>query len=220
MDTSSVLQSLSAGIVWAPFLVLTIKIFNGGKEYLLFWFFLLSSGLLDLIGFILPEGDEGDRIYYPFHLIYLFVEGILIVRFSLHRINLDLKTKHQLRKTLSLIVLLCTLLIPLTLLDSNWERFINLSSIFSGGLLVTFSFLSAFGLLGLAETTYDLLRNPWFWILAGIFVYSFGSFFIDLLIPSQMAYYVYFLRHVLNVLRGIFFLIGVFKINNKSDFQW
>jgi len=220
MDTIDVLQDLSAGIVWVPFLVLTAKLFKGSKEYLLFWLFLVSSGLIDLIGYVLPAGDEGDRIYYPFHMIYLFVEGNLIIRFSLRQINWDQSNKDRVWKALSLIILLCTVFIPLTLLDGNWESFINLSSVFSGGLLVSFSFLSAFGLLGLAETTYDLLHNPWFWILAGIFVYSFGSFFIDLLIPSKMGYYVYFLRHILNIMRGCFFLIGVVKISRKSNFQW
>jgi hypothetical protein len=214
MDTIDILQELSAGIVWVPFLVLAGKLFKGNKEYLLFWLFLISSGLIDLIGYVLPEGDVGDRIYYPFHLIYLFVEGILIVSITIERISLDDKTKLLIKRALFIIILLCTLLIPLSLLDGNWERFINLSSIFSGGLLVTFSFLSAFSLLSLAESTYDLIGNPWFWILAGIFVYSFGSFFIDLLIPTQMAYYVYFLRHIMNVIRGCFFLIGVFKINS------
>jgi hypothetical protein len=206
------IHQLSIGTVWLPLILLTFQLSYKEKEFLLFWCFLLASGLIDLVGFLIPMTEEGDQIYYPIHLIYLCIEGNLILLFSFKFISWPKGIKSLIKKLGIIVLFLFTFLIPLTLLSGDWEKFINLSSIFSASLLVFFSFSSAFGLLGLAETNFNLLSSPWFWILAGVFTYSFGSFFIDLLIPTQTAHEVYFLRHIMNVMRGCFFLIGVLKI--------
>lgn len=209
-------HKLSIGTVWLPLLLLTFRISKTEKEYLLFWIFLLASALIDFVGFLIPMTEEGDQLYYPIHLIYLFVEGNLVLHFCLKFTTWQNHIKTIFKRVGIGYILLFTLLIPLTLIQGDWEKFINLSSIFSASLLIFFSFISAFALLGLAETDYELLNSPWFWILSGLFTYSFGSFFIDLLIPTQTAHDVYFLRHLMNIMRGCFFLIGVVKLNLKS----
>ncbi|MEP0712669.1 MAG: hypothetical protein ABJC55_12150, partial [Algoriphagus sp.] len=182
-----ILHKLSIGIVWLPMAVLCVKIARLDTNYILFLLFLLASALIDLIGYLIPLTEKGDKIYYPLHLIYLFVEGNLILFFSLKFVSWQMNHMLLFKRIGVGYILLFTLLIPLTLINGDWDSFINLSSIFSATLLIFFSFISAFGLLGLAEKNYELFKCPWFWILSGIFTYSFGSFFIDLLIPTETA---------------------------------
>jgi hypothetical protein len=202
---------LSLGIVWFPLALLTIKLVTRENEIILFWLFLVASGLIDFMGHIIPMTEEGDKIYYPLHLVYLCVEGCLILSFCLSYVTWSLRFKAGIRRFGMISIFFFTMLIPLSLLSYDWENFILLSAIFSASLLILFSFISAFALLGLAETNFNLLSSPWFWILSGIFTYSFGSFFIDLLFSTEVIYDVYFLRHIMNVMRGSFFLIGVIK---------
>lgn len=205
-----VIHRISVFIVWVPFIWISNIGSKLDNSIILFRWFLFASGLIDLIGFLIPLTEEGDWIYYPIHLIYLFIEGILILLICFKFIAWKEPIKSEVKRFGLYFLVICTLIIFITLILMNdLELFIDLSSIFSATLLIVFSFVSAFALLGLAESNIELLSYPWFWILSGILIYSMGSFFIDLLIPADIAHHVYFMRHVINILRSCFFIVGV-----------
>lgn len=86
----------------------------------------------------------------------------------------------------------------------------SILSTFTGSVfLIVASFLSAFALLRLAEEGIDLMVSPWFWILSGIFIYSFGTFFIDTLTSTKLMSSVWPIRNIVNIIQYGFFAIGL-----------
>jgi hypothetical protein len=90
------------------------------------------------------------------------------------------------------------------------------TSFLISGMMVLNAFLMAFALLGLAETNGEIMRDPWFWILSGIFFYSFSVFFIDMLSYTELAIELWRFRTILNLIQYGFFVVGLLKMSNEQ----
>lgn len=88
----------------------------------------------------------------------------------------------------------------------------SFSSFIYSGVLVLSSFLMAFALLRIAEQKQEIMKEPWFWILGGIFFYSFSCFFIDILGFTKLAPELWKFRVIFNMIQYVFFAVGLVKM--------
>ncbi|MCH6232473.1 hypothetical protein [Cognataquiflexum rubidum] len=200
------IHKLSIGLIWIPTSILALKLIGSESKNFKIWIVFLMSGLMDVIGVFTPLTDNGDRWYYTIHLFYQYIQTILIVGLSSEFV--DIKNKEKKMHWFYFLLTVIALLTISTLFTGSLKTYINNTSLFSAVIFIIYSFVSAIALLGLAEKNDKILQSPWFWFLSGIFFYSFGSFFIDMLMPTKIAGQVYFLRHIVNIIKCCFFTIG------------
>jgi len=210
-------QEISSAAIWIPLILAGLKLETGDLKVRLFFLFLLFGAGIDAFGWIINMTTEDFRVHSFFQMVYLFYEMIFFVWLCTG----FLKTINQVKiKRVLCLIFFVFFLIRLSILifgDYNpYERILVLY-VFDAVCLVTISFLSAFALLHLAEEMGDSLMSfPWFWILSGIFFYSFGTFFIDLLASTNIVGAVWRLRNVVNVIQYGFFVVGLLRMRNDQ----
>jgi len=76
---------------------------------------------------------------------------------------------------------------------------------------IAVAFLSGFLLLKIAESEGSVAGNPFFWLLLGIFFYCFSTFFLMMLLGTEISQKVWWLNNVINVLTYVLFAVGLSK---------
>jgi hypothetical protein len=78
---------------------------------------------------------------------------------------------------------------------------------------IVISFLAGLALLQLVEKDDNIVSNPMFWILLGIFFYCFCTFFIMNFITTLISQRIWFLNNIFNIIAYLFYSIGLWKSN-------
>lgn len=211
------LQEISSAAIWLPLILAGLRWNTGDSKIRLFFFFLLFGAFTDGTGWLVYRVLD-PKIYSGYHqflqFIYLWFECIFFIWLSFE--FLQNFRKHYWKKVLWIVA-------SLFFLAEGILRFAlvlpqdTYTSIIISGLLVLNSFLMAFALLGLAERKEEILIEPWFWILSGIFIYSFSCFFIDMLSYTDLAAELWRFRTILNIIQYLFFVVGLTRMGKTKN---
>ena len=205
-------QEISSLAIWVPLIMAGKRWKTGGQKLRLFFVFLLFGALVDGFGWFTFWTGGDFFIHSIFQFLYLNFEAFFF--FWLCTGFLKWHKALLIRNIFFALILILFLI-------RAWISFFNeidpynppvFSSVVDAVFLVMISFLSAFALLHMAEKREDLVGYAWFWILSGIFFYSFGSFFIDLLAHTEIIGEVWRIRNVVNVIQYGFFVGGLARL--------
>ncbi|MCU0399587.1 MAG: hypothetical protein MUE75_01055 [Algoriphagus sp.] len=210
------LQELSSTIIWIPLILAGLRAKTGDQKLRLFFLFLLFGALTDGTGWLVYRVLD-PQVFGKYHqflqFAYLWFECLFFIWLAFE--FLQTLRKSYWRKVFCLMSSLFFLVEVFLRFGVN-NPVDTYTSVIVSGLLVLNSFLMAFALLGLAERKEEILSEPWFWILSGIFFYSFSCFFIDMLSYTNMAAELWRLRSLLNIIQYLFFVVGLVKLKNDQ----
>lgn len=210
------IQEISTLAIWIPLILAGLKLKTGDRKLRLFFVFLLVGAIADGFGWLVYRVFEieslGDFHAY-FIYFYLWFEAIFFtwLIFEFLQTNKNQFWKKALWTGISLLFLMEGII----RFGFGNPKDIYTSFLISG-ILVLNAFLMAFALLGLAERNGEIMSDPWFWILSGIFFYSFSCFFIDMLAYTNMGQELWRFRTILNVIQYVFFVVGLVKMNRSQ----
>jgi hypothetical protein len=209
--TPVLLQTISTIAIWVPLLMALLKLKTGDTKFRLFFVFLVFGALVDGFGMTIHYFLPREIYYYHglFQFFYLWFEALFFVWLCFHFLAFDQKDKWRNLLFVGFSVLFSLeFFIRFLIADPN----IVLSSFIYSFFLVVSSFLSAFALLRIAENRGDLLKYSWFWILSGIFFYSFGSFFVDILSYASFNKSIWPIKIFSNLIQYAFFVVGIVRV--------
>lgn len=210
------LQEISTLAIWIPLILAGLRWKTGDSKLRLFCVFLLFGAVTDGLGWASYVNQEYywlNRAASYCQFLYLWFEALFFIwlAYEFYQTNKSLFWRKVLWIGISLIFL-----IDAFNRYGVEEPIRNFSSFLYSGFLVLSSFLMAFALLRIAEEKGEIMAEPWFWILSGIFFYSFSCFFIDMLTFTEYADGLWRLRVIFNMIQYVFFVVGLVKMNNKQ----
>lgn len=211
------LQELSTISIWIPLILAGLRLKTGDRKVRLFFVFLLFGAVSDSMGWIayaILQSEITMDIHSYFQFFYLWFEALFFIwlAYDFYRIQSRIFWRKALFGIISLFFIADAFnrYGPL----EHYEAF---SSFIYSGVLVLSSFLMAFALLRMAERKEEILSEPWFWILSGIFFYSFSCFFIDMLGFTEIASDLWRLRVIFNMIQYVFFVVGLLKFSISNN---
>lgn len=210
------IQEISTLAIWIPIILAALRLKTGDRKLRLFFAFLLMGAMTDGFGWLTYRKLELEWLYF-YHAFSLFLYQWLEALFFSWLVFEFLQTKNNRfwKKVLWTGISLLFLIEGILRFGFSNPEDIYTSFLFSG-ILVLNAFLLAFALLGLAETNGDIMNDPWFWILSGIFFYSFSCFFIDMLAYTDLGQQLWPFRTLLNIIQYVFFVVGLMKMRNEE----
>lgn len=82
---------------------------------------------------------------------------------------------------------------------------------------VAASFLSGFALLSMTERVNHLTKSWKFWLLLGVFFYCFCTFFVMMLLGSQLSLNLWPLNNVINILTYVLYSVGWWRYPDEMN---
>jgi len=198
------IQEISSFSILVPLAIAGTKLRTGDLKLRLFFLFLLFGAVVDGIGFASYKANEIWKIHGYLLAFYLVYEAFFFLWIA--SFNFELGIRTRIRNSIGVVFILLFLT---KFYFDFFEGNILYSSIIQMFILIVISFILGFSLLRMAEQRDDILSYPWFWILAGIFLYSFGTFFIDALLYSQIIDRIWYTRNIINIIQYGFFVVGL-----------
>lgn len=216
MFQSFPLQEISSAAIWVPLIFAGLRLKGGDRKILLFFLFLLFGAVTDGLGWMAYVVFDFSllrlaHLYVQF--FYLWFEALLFIWLAFEFLNVQKKQYWRRFTWIGVSVLFALDGMFRFVLSNPIEHF---SSFVYSGILVLSSFLMAFALLRIAEQKEEILKEPWFWILSGIFFYSFSCFFIDMLTFTDYAEGLWRIRVVFNMIQYLFFVVGLLKFSKNN----
>lgn len=204
------LQEFSSLAILIPLSITAIKLKTGDLKIHLFFVLLLFGAVVDGLGFLSHKANQIWSIHGNLLAIYIVYEALFFLWISTCFFQLPIR--NILRTYLGALFLLSFGV--KYYLESISQPIIS-PSLFSTFFLIVASFISGFSLLRMSEQIDELISYPWFWVLSGIFMYSFGTFFIETLFYTQIIDNIWFIRNLINIIQYAFFVIGLLLIPSK-----
>lgn len=199
------IKIISSFSILIPLLFGIGKMKTGEFKIRLFFAFLLIGFITDLLAFLNFKTELIIPHLGYIYFLYSFIESVFFTWIA--TAFLDQKLGKGIRVLLFPSICLVFALRFLYMMQEVPSY--SLSPIVDSIYLITTAFLSGFCLLRLAETEIDILMDSWFWILSGIFFYSFGSFFIDVFKGTIVIDKIWPIRNFINIIQYGFFVIGL-----------
>ncbi len=205
------IQVISSFSIFLPLILAAIKLKTGDLKLRLFFVFLFIGALVDFIGWINFRTTIEIGILKSVILAYSIIEAMFFTWTA--TVFIVQPGKKRIRILLG--CLICFLFAIRFIFIYQFNPNLFLSPIVESLYLVSTAFLTGFSLLKMAENVNDILKYSWFWILSGIFFYSFGSFFVDAFKGTEVISEIWIIRNIINIIQYIFFVIGLMMIQNK-----
>lgn len=212
------IQEISTLSIWIPLILAGLRWKTGDFKLRLFFVFLLFGAVVDGLGWASYANQEYfwlNRAASYGQFLYLWFEGLFFIwlAYEFYQTN----RSQFWRKVLWIGISLVFVIDAFNRYGVEEPNRIFSSFVYSG-ILVLSSFLMAFALLRIAEQKEEIMKEPWFWILSGIFFYSFSCFFIDMLTFTEFAEGLWRIRVVFNMIQYVFFVVGLvkFSMTNKQ----
>lgn len=205
----SLIQEISTSAILVPLGMAIFRLKTGDRKFRLFFVFLLMGAMVDGLGWFLYLNGYSFYFHSILQYFYLWFEALFFIWLAFEFLEFDKRAvlkKGVLAFINSLFVAEGIIRFVLGFGTGEFTGFVY--AVF----LVVSAFLVAFALLRMAETREDLLTYSWFWILSGIFFYSFGTFFIDLLSYTDFGTHLWGLRNVVNIIQYGFFVLGLVRV--------
>lgn len=207
-------QEISTISIWIPLILAGIRLKTGGVKIILFFLFLTVGTFVDGIGWGM-DLVQSNAFLLPIVLyFYLFFEALFFAWLAFEFLN-GTKIK-QLKKGVFISLIVVFLIRGYVVFFSGLDP-ITIVSFIDTGTMVLCSFLFGFALLNLAESESNLMQNPWFWILSGMFFYSFGTFFVDLIVSTKAGVALWPIRNIVNIIQYGFFVVGLLKLPRRES---
>jgi hypothetical protein len=211
------IQEISSLAIWVPLILAGLRWKTGDRKLRLFFVFLFFGAITDGLGWAsykIWDFDWLDSLASYVQFFYLWFEALFFVwlAYEFYRIP-----------SRAFWIKVFWGISSLVFLVDAFNRFGPLvhnrtfSSFVYSGVLVLSSFLMAFALLRIAEEKGEIMAEPWFWILSGIFFYSFSCFFIDMLTFTEYAEGLWRLRVIFNMIQYMFFVVGLVKFSMSNE---
>ena len=205
------IQEISSFSILLPLAIAGAKLKTGDLKLRLFFLFLLFGALVDGIGFVAYRTNTSWKIHGYLLVVYLVYEAFFFIWVA----SSDLQSgiRSRIRISMGVAIFLC-------FLAKFYFDFFGVDLLYSSVvqmfILISIAFLSGFSLLRIAEQRDDLLSFPWFWILSGIFLYSFGTFFIDALLYTKIIERIWYTRNLINIIQYGFFVAGLLLLPRST----
>ena len=215
MFKSIPIQEISTLAIWIPMILAGMRWKTGDQKIRLFFVFLVFGAITDMVGWwiygVMADLELGKYHAYLLYF-YLWFEALFFIWLVFEFLQ---TTNNSLwRKVLWVGIALLFMIEGMIRFVFGSPMDIYTSFIISG-MMVLNAFLMAFALLGLAEENGEIMRDPWFWILSGIFFYSFSVFFIDMLSYTDLGQELWPFRTIINMIQYIFFVVGLLKMGKE-----
>ncbi len=209
-------REVSSIAIWIPIFLAAIKLKTGDLKFRLFFLFLLFGAGVDGLGWFTFWTSGDSLLHSIFQFLYLLYEALFFVWLCTGFLKWN--NALLIRKIFNSLVMILFLIRAWILFFNEIDPYNSaiIISVVDSAFLIIASFLSAFALLHMAEEREDLLSFSWFWILSGIFFYSFGTFFIDIFSYVDFVGEIWRIRNVVNVIQYGFFVVGIVKMNNAQ----
>lgn len=210
------IKEISTLAIWIPLILCGFRWKTGDRKIRLFFVFLLVGAFTDGFGWLAYGIFQSEKLgdYHAFlFYFYLWFEALFFI--WLVFVFLQTKNNSFWRKVIWSGISILFVVEGIIRFGFGTPADIYTSFLISG-ILVLNAFLMAFALLGLAETNGEIMRDPWFWILSGIFFYSFSCFFIDMLAYTDIGQELWQFRTILNMVQYLFFVMGLVKLKNEQ----
>ena len=177
---------------------------NLDKGLRFFWAFLLFAFAVDVGIYIWVRTGHSAVASVVFSL-YSLIEALVFLAFIRYGSgNLLLKRFVSLIWVLSLVHWLGLMIFSLVKPASNFL----ISAVFDPVYQVIAAFLAGFVLLETVEKNPQPLQTPAFWILLGIFFYSFCTFFILGLVNTILGQQLWWLHNIFNITAYGMYAVG------------
>lgn len=207
-------QEISTISIWIPLILAAFKLKTGGIKLFLFLIFLTSGAVVDGIGWGINWMQSNTYLLPVILYFYLLFEALFFAWLAFEFLN-GTKIK-RLRKGVFISLMVVFLIRGYVVFFSGLDP-TTIVSFIDTGTMVLCAFLFAFSLLNLAESESDLMQNSWFWILSGMFFYSFGTFFVDLIVSTKAGVALWPIRNVVNIIQYGFFVVGLLKLPRRES---
>jgi peptidoglycan/LPS O-acetylase OafA/YrhL len=206
-------QEISTISIWIPLIIAAFRLKAGGVKLILFFIFLSTGAIVDGIGWGMNLIQSNTFLLPLILYFYLFFEALFFVWVSFEFLNEENVKKWRKRIFFCLMILFLIrgYVVFFSRLDPT-----TIVSYIDTGTMVLCAFLFAFALMKLAESESNLMQNPWFWILSGMFFYSFGTFFVDLIVSTEAGGALWPIRNVVNIIQYGFFVVGLLKMPRRG----
>ena len=210
------IQEISTLAIWIPLIMAGMRWKTGDRRIRLFFVFLVLGAITDGVGWLIYgilESPSLGKYHAYFLYFYLWFEALFFIWLVFE----FLKTAKNRFWRRNLWIGISTLFLVEGIIRMVFGQPQEIyTSFLISGMMVLNSFLMAFALLGLAEKNGEIMRDPWFWILSGIFFYSFSVFFIDMLTYTAIGPELWKFRTLLNMIQYVFFVVGLVKMRNEQ----
>lgn len=206
------LQEISSLAILIPLTIAALKLKTGDLKTYLFFAFLLFGAVVDGLGFLAHKTNEIWPIHGNLLAIYIAFESLFFLWISSY--FFEKKLRDLIRINLGSLFLSA---FGIKFYMEFSSQPIIFTSRLSAICLIASAFISGFGLLRMTEQRVELFSYSWFWIVSGIFIYSFGTFFIEALKGTEIADKIWFVRNIINIIQYGFFTIGLILIKEKES---
>jgi hypothetical protein len=170
------------------------------NKYLkIFFYFLVYSLLNDLLGWVLNV--KNNIIAINIYNLYLLIESVVLLWF----ISKTSKSLILRRYSFKLLIILA----PLWLIfDNVLYGFPVYSTLYDIVYLILLSLICGFSCITIIESEMNTIEWSYLWILIGIFLYAFGTFFISSIFEKELRLNIWFIQNVLNMVTYLLFAKG------------
>ena len=207
------IQEISSLAIFIPLIIAGFKLKTGETKLHLFFVFLLVGAIVDSLGYFAFKSNRVWDLHAYFLTVYLILEAYFFLWIGTYFLS------KAISRSLRIIIgLLFLCLFIIKFYGEYIQNSVIHPSHFSMAYLVIISFIIGYSLLKLSEQYTQLLSFSWFWILSGIFLYSFGTFFIDALLYSKISPHIWFVRNYINIIQYFFFVIGLSLYRREKDY--
>ena len=193
---------------------LLIPIFAGitkykiaGKYFRLFFFLLIYGFLTDVLIWQLKDISRSTS-FFLFN-VYDLVEATVLFWF------IRMTSENPAIKKICIILI--TIAIPswFIIYFSYQDEQPHMAG-YSTSYNIAVAFLTGFALLKLGETGASIKQMPMFWILMGLFVYSFCTFFITSLFDTELRDNIWFFKNTIAFVSYLIFTKGFLSIKSSG----
>lgn len=169
--------------------------------------FLVFGFIVDCMGWYQYVMDSDHLFSNEIRRLYGLVEAIFFLWF------LSVKSDSQLKRVG---VILIYLIIPIWLVFEILipQAWLTLGLIelayFQGVYRICVAFLATILLLKMVESQARLLKSSSFWLIAGILIYNFSTFFIMVMQRIDLAERLWYLHNLVNIITYLIYCLGFY----------
>jgi len=206
--TAIPIREISTLAILVPLCLAIRFILTADTPYRLFFIFLLMGLATDLFGWYVSSHMHLLTALVYVSTYYSVLESLFFTRWIAWHSSRTIKTMARVVTVVSVIWIIFLpfngiaqfgTLVRLTLFDAFYQTAV--------------SFLSGFALLKIIEQEGKPFTKPDFWILAGIFIYCFSTFFVFVLkssVAQEFADKLWPIHNLVNIITYMFYSIGLY----------
>ena len=209
------LQIVSILTILIPLGIGLLRIKTAGFEFRLFIGFLAFGFIIDVTMFTMVQMQQFAHLHHVYNF-YSLIECMFFYWF-LNR-NASSGALVNVVKILILVTVIFWLLFVVTFPTMLFRMGIA-SRIFDTVYEICVAVYAGFLLLQFVEKKPNVIEQPVFWMVLGIFFYCFCTFFIMGLLHTIVSHEIWFLNNIFNILTYLLYAIGFSRLDRRSPLR-